>query len=105
MIGARAKRTGLMILGPAERTKATRGSVAMENTAVQKRDANIEEAIRLLPPELQDQVRDFIRSLLDDQPYDQEPKPKLDWRGALRELREQYTSIELEDKALEWWES
>jgi hypothetical protein len=28
---------------------------------------------------------------------------KLDWRGALRDLREQYTAVELEHKALEWW--
>jgi hypothetical protein len=75
----------------------------MEKTAVQERDTDIEKAILLLPPELQDPVRDFILSLLNDQVYDQGPKPKLDWKGALRDLREQYTALELEHKALEWW--
>ena len=28
---------------------------------------------------------------------------KLDWRGALRDLRAKYTSVELQHKALEWW--
>ena len=29
-------------------------------------------------------------------------KPKLDWSGGLKELRDQYTSVELQKKALEW---
>jgi len=28
---------------------------------------------------------------------------KLDWRGALRDLRDKYTSVELQHKVLEWW--
>ena len=29
-------------------------------------------------------------------------KPKFDWAGGLKELRAQYTSVELQKKALEW---
>ena len=29
-------------------------------------------------------------------------KPKFDWIGGLEELRDQYTSVELQKKALEW---
>jgi len=31
-------------------------------------------------------------------------KPKLDWIGGLKEYRNQYTSYELQEKALEWRE-
>jgi len=37
------------------------------------------------------------------------PKPagrlSLDWRGALRELREEYTSVEPQHKGLDWREN
>jgi hypothetical protein len=76
----------------------------MESTPVIEHDEQIEQAVRLLPPEIQDQVREFIESLLADRKSPAEAtKPKLDWRGALRDLREQYKSVELQHKALEWW--
>jgi hypothetical protein len=76
----------------------------MESTPVIEYDETIEHAVRLLPPEIQDQVREFIESLLAEQKTPTKvAKPKLDWRGALRDLREQYTSVELQHKALEWW--
>jgi hypothetical protein len=75
----------------------------MEKTTVQDQDKNIKEAILLLPPEIRDQVRDFIQSLLNDQFRVSETEPNLDWKGALRDLKEQYTSVDLQHKALEWW--
>jgi len=30
-------------------------------------------------------------------------KLKFDWEGALADLRDKYTSVELQHKALEWW--
>jgi len=30
---------------------------------------------------------------------------KLDWRGALRDWQDHYTSVDLQHKALEWWET
>ena len=29
-------------------------------------------------------------------------KPKFDWAGGLKELRDEYTSVELQEKASEW---
>ncbi|AAL81348.1 MULTISPECIES: hypothetical protein [Pyrococcus] len=29
---------------------------------------------------------------------------KFTWKGALRELKSKYSSVELQHKALEWWE-
>lgn len=31
-------------------------------------------------------------------------KLRMDWAGGLREFRDKYTSLELQKKALEWWE-
>lgn len=76
----------------------------MESPQTIEYDETIEQAVQLLPSEIQDQVREFIESLLVEQKRSAEAsKPKLDWRGALREFRGQYTSVELQHKALEWW--
>jgi hypothetical protein len=62
----------------------------------------LEEMIRELSPEAQRQVEDYIRRLSEAKPS--APKRKLDqrWAGALRRYRGQYTSLELQQKALEW---
>jgi len=63
---------------------------------------NIVERIKELPPELQQEVEDFVQSL---EKRVRKPKGqlRLDWRGGLRDLRDQYTSVELQHKVLEWW--
>lgn len=58
----------------------------------------------MLPTEIQDQVREYVQSLLEKRTQETPERLALDWRGALRDLREQYTSLDLEHKALEWWE-
>ncbi len=63
----------------------------------------LEEKIKALPPELQREVEDFVEFLLERRGPKPKGKLKLDWRGALRDLRDQYTSVELQHKALEWW--
>jgi hypothetical protein len=76
----------------------------MEPTPAIEYAEAIERAVRLLPPEIQDQVREFIESLLAQQnKLTEYRKPTLSWRGALQDLKEQYTSVELQHKALEWW--
>ena len=64
---------------------------------------SIEDKIKLLPPELQQEVEDFVDFLTEK--CKQKPARKLrqDWAGALRDYRDQYTSLELQKKALEWW--
>jgi hypothetical protein len=68
-------------------------------------DVRIEEVVKALPPEIQDQVRDFIEFLLEKRTPRPKAKLKLDWRGALHGLQHQYTSVELQHKALEWWDN
>ena len=63
---------------------------------------SLEEMIRDLPPDAQRQVADFVKRLAEG------PKPaprrKLDqqWAGALKRFRDQFTSLQLQRKALEW---
>jgi hypothetical protein len=62
----------------------------------------LEEMIRDLPPEAQRQVIDFIRQLAGA--TEVLPKPKLNqrWAGALKQYRDRYTSLDLQQKAFEW---
>jgi len=64
---------------------------------------SLEEKINTLPPELQKEVEDFVEFLIEKRLQQPKGQLKLDWRGALRDLRDQYTSVELQHKALQWW--
>jgi Protein of unknown function (DUF2281) len=63
---------------------------------------SLEEMIRDLPPDAQRKVEDFVKELAKSTPPT--PKRKLDqrWAGALKRYRDQYTSLQLQRKALEW---
>ncbi len=63
---------------------------------------SLEEKIKGLPPELQREVEDFVDFL--NEKRTQRPAKKLsqDWAGALKDYRDQFTSLELQKKALEW---
>ena len=63
----------------------------------------LEELIGSLPPELRQEVRDFAEFLLERKAPRKQNKLRLTWAGALREFRDQFTSLELQKKALEWW--
>jgi len=60
------------------------------------------EMVEQLPPELQEEVRDFVEFLLVRRPRRPKRKPKFDWAGALRDLRGRYSSVELQHKIAEW---
>ena len=64
---------------------------------------NLEELIRELPEDLQQEVEDFARFLLDKRAIKPKGTFSFAWEGALAHLRDQYTSVELQHKALEWW--
>ncbi len=64
---------------------------------------SVEERIKQLPPELQQEVEDFVQCLIERRARKSKGQLKLDWRGALRELRDQHTSVQLQHKVLEWW--
>ena len=62
----------------------------------------LKELIEQLPPELQQEVREFVEFLLERKVRKRGRKLRQDWAGALRKYRNQYTSLELQKKALEW---
>ena len=65
--------------------------------------ANVADMIKELPPELQQEVEDFVQFLVEKRTPRAKGKPKFHWRGALRDLRDKYTSVELQHKIHEWW--
>lgn len=63
----------------------------------------IEDVIKELPPDLQRQVIDFAAFLKQRRARRKQTGLRLTWAGGLREYRDQYTSLDLQRKALEWW--
>jgi hypothetical protein len=70
----------------------------------------LDELMKELPPDLQQEVHDFARFLLETRvlPDGRKIEPKqrklrMTWAGGLREFRDQFTSLELQKKSLEWW--
>lgn len=60
------------------------------------------EFVEQLPPDIQREVRHFAEFLLERQKRKPKGKPSFDWAGALKDLRDQYTSVELQHKITEW---
>lgn len=70
---------------------------------------SLEELVQALPAEARKEVWDFVEFLVEKwsrQPQEKQARSggplRQDWAGALRDYRAQYTSLELEQKALEW---
>ena len=64
---------------------------------------NLEQLLLELPPELQQEVRDFAEFLLQTRVRPRRRKLRLSWAGGLSEFRERFTSLDLQKKAVEWW--
>jgi len=67
------------------------------------KEERIEELIRALPADLKRELADFAEFLLKKHAARRKKRLSLDWAGGLREYRNQYTSLELQKKSLEWW--
>jgi hypothetical protein len=63
---------------------------------------NIDELIKDLPQELHQEVEDFVEFLLKKRMKKNRRKPTFKWGGALKDLRDQYTSVELQHKISEF---
>lgn len=64
----------------------------------------LEATIQKLPPHLKNNVLDYVEFLVgkyaDTKP--RRKKFKFDWEGELSDFARQYSSVELQHKALEW---
>ena len=64
----------------------------------------LEELIKELPPELHQEAEDYISFLIDKRAKKPKGDLKLDWIGALEDMSDQYSSVELQHKILDWWD-
>lgn len=66
----------------------------------------LEKVMEELPPELQQEVEDFARFLLETRancgPKKTRSSPKFTWAGALMDMRDKYTSVELQHEISSW---
>jgi hypothetical protein len=70
-----------------------------------KKIRTFEEIFKALQPEFQKEVKDFAEFLLEKRSQKSGCKLTQSWAGALRDYRDQYTSLELQKKAMEWREA
>jgi hypothetical protein len=61
------------------------------------------ELFQKLPDDLRREVMDYMEFLLEKRARKKRGQLNLIWKGALKELRDEYTSVELQHKVLEWW--
>ena len=64
---------------------------------------NLAEKINQLPEQLQQEVEDFVDFLVKKHIPGKKKKLRMKWAGALAEYRDQFTSLELQKKSLNWW--
>ena len=62
----------------------------------------LQELVQELPPDLRAEVRDFVEFLLAKRGRRARRVLRQDWAGALRNYRQQYTSLELQRQASTW---
>jgi hypothetical protein len=67
----------------------------------------LEDIIKELPEDLRKELEDFAQFLWEKK-FKQGFKRKklsLTWVGGLKEYRDKFTSLDLQKKALEWWDN
>lgn len=62
----------------------------------------IEDLIRDLPPDLRQEVEHFVEFLLTKSAPRLRSRPTFRWAGALKELRTDFTSVELQHRIAAW---
>lgn len=62
----------------------------------------LEDLVRELPPDMREEVREFAQFLLEKRVKGKKKYLAQTWAGGLKEFRDQYTSLELQKKSLEW---
>lgn len=62
----------------------------------------LDQLLKELPPESQAEVRDFVESLMKKRQRKSNGNLRQSWAGGLEDYREQFTSLELQKKSLDW---
>lgn len=63
---------------------------------------SINEMVNQLTSGRQAEVRDFVEFLLAKQRSSPRRRPQFDWAGALKDMRDDYTSVELQHEITRW---
>lgn len=63
---------------------------------------DLEARIRELPPDLRQEAVDFVEFLMTKRQKQERRVPSFTWAGALRHLRGQYTSVDLQHELAAW---
>jgi hypothetical protein len=74
----------------------------IEDHAMAEAVKPLEDLVRDLPPDLRAEVRDFVEFLLAKRKTKPGRMLRQNWAGALRDYRDQYTSLELQRQAFNW---
>ena len=69
---------------------------------MRKQAKTLEELVNDLPPERRKEAREFVERLLAQQKPIPRGKLRFDWAGAARDLRDRYTSVELQHRLAGW---
>ena len=64
---------------------------------------SVEERIRKLPPDLQNDVLNYIDTLYRRSQQAGTGKFRFAWEGCLSHLGTRYSSVDLQHKVLDWW--
>jgi len=59
------------------------------------------ELVREVPPESNEELRRYVEFLI-ARPRRQRGEPRFDWAGALKDMRDRYTSVELQHEISRW---
>jgi hypothetical protein len=62
----------------------------------------IAQMVRELPPNLQQEVEDFVEFLLERSQREPKNTPTFEWAGALQEMRPEYSSVNLQHQISQW---
>ena len=62
----------------------------------------IDEMVKQLAPGQQAEVRDFVEFLLTKQRSIPRRKPQFNWAGALKDMRGEYSSVDLQHEITRW---
>ncbi|OLD25450.1 MAG: hypothetical protein AUJ04_07650 [Acidobacteria bacterium 13_1_40CM_3_55_6] len=62
----------------------------------------IDEMVKQLAPGQQAEVRDFVEFLLTKQRSTPRRKPRFNWAGALKDMRGEYSSVDLQHEITRW---
>lgn len=63
----------------------------------------LQQLIETLPPEAQQEVQDFVEFLYTKYARRADKPFRFDWQGGFAELREEYTSVQLQHETLKLW--